>query len=322
MSLEIQPEKVADMPVDSDEEDLADPKKDDFRFQAKAVFLTYSKCGDLTRERVRDVLRTRWEGNDFLKYAIGLEKHHDGSNHIHAVIVFEKKIDSKSCRLFDIDGQHPNVQKNGKKCKPKVWFMQKFYYTIKDMNHIAGNVDDFQDPRNFRNRKADVEAWTDYRLAKAAVDPWPLLLPGNMDELKEAPRDKCRHYFFYGCPNIGKTWWYNVGITRNGERNVRLYRVPTTGHMWDAYSQEELIIFDDGDEFPNQGLLTDLCEIWNVNVSLAARYNNRRLLRGQARLVVMLNNYRPPYYNAPFFTTRFKRYEWDQALGRFRFIAV
>lgn len=37
------------------------------------------------------------------------ERHQDGNKHFHAYILYEKKIDTKNCRLYDFKNHHPNV---------------------------------------------------------------------------------------------------------------------------------------------------------------------------------------------------------------------
>lgn len=82
-----------------------------FRLSTSAVLLTYSQTNELTKE---DVLYTLLERLPAFLYAIGSESHQDGGRHIHAVLKFEKKFDTRDQSIFDInDGttvHHPNIQ--------------------------------------------------------------------------------------------------------------------------------------------------------------------------------------------------------------------
>jgi len=82
-----------------------------FRFSALRVLLTYSQVNDLTKE---DVLYTLQERYGIERYTLGEEIHADGGRHIHAVLVFSDKVDSRDVTLFDInDGtkvHHPNIK--------------------------------------------------------------------------------------------------------------------------------------------------------------------------------------------------------------------
>lgn len=84
-----------------------------FRFSGKRVLLTYSQVSEyFTRETVLYTLQERYPS--LLKYSIGEETHEDGGRHIHAVLQFDRKIDSRDVTLFDIsDGWmdfHPNIK--------------------------------------------------------------------------------------------------------------------------------------------------------------------------------------------------------------------
>lgn len=78
-----------------------------FRFHAKRVFLTYPQCGELSRERVRDSL-VQTHGAKY--YCVARESHLDGNYHIHAYGEWDGVFSTRDVRIFDVDGQHPNIQ--------------------------------------------------------------------------------------------------------------------------------------------------------------------------------------------------------------------
>lgn len=78
-----------------------------FRLQCKSLLLTYSQT-KLTKEEVQSKLQ---QVGNVEKMVIGLEHHQDGNLHIHAGVVYQKKLDSYNSRLFDLKGEHPNIQK-------------------------------------------------------------------------------------------------------------------------------------------------------------------------------------------------------------------
>jgi len=78
-----------------------------FRFNAKRVFLTYPRSGDLTKEQLLEFLR---DERGSLWYCVGLEQHEDGGNHLHAYAEWADRLDIRDERHFDLAGQHPNVQ--------------------------------------------------------------------------------------------------------------------------------------------------------------------------------------------------------------------
>jgi len=79
-----------------------------FAFDGSHVFLTYPRCGNLSRERVRDFLQNDLGVRRFL---VASELHSDGEPHIHAYASWETRRRYVGAGCFDVDGHHPNVQK-------------------------------------------------------------------------------------------------------------------------------------------------------------------------------------------------------------------
>lgn len=77
-----------------------------FRFNAKRLFATYPQCGELTVQSVRDF----YQELGATAFTIGREVHADGGYHIHCLVEWPNKYDTRDERKFDINGQHPNVQ--------------------------------------------------------------------------------------------------------------------------------------------------------------------------------------------------------------------
>ena len=77
-----------------------------FKISQKSFFITYPQCGELTKEKVLQFFTLL--GAE--KYAICRELHKDGNPHIHALIVFEKKFNSRNQKVFDIDGKHGKIE--------------------------------------------------------------------------------------------------------------------------------------------------------------------------------------------------------------------
>lgn len=79
-----------------------------FQFNSKKFFLTYSQCGDLTREQV--LLHMEYIHSAIKHYYIALEQHQDGNNHIHAFLEFSTPLRTRNCHIFDIGQYHPNIE--------------------------------------------------------------------------------------------------------------------------------------------------------------------------------------------------------------------
>jgi len=88
-----------------------------FRFNGKRVFLTYPRCA-APKESLLEYAKTAWGAKWAL---VSTEKHADGTLHLHALIQWERRIDTKNQRFFDWGEYHPNIQ------SPKNWAACKTY---------------------------------------------------------------------------------------------------------------------------------------------------------------------------------------------------
>jgi len=70
-----------------------------YRLQAKGIFLTYPQC-PAPRQSIQQMLEAK--GLNVVKGIVGQEQHADGNLHLHAYAKFDKPIDTKDCKYFDI----------------------------------------------------------------------------------------------------------------------------------------------------------------------------------------------------------------------------
>lgn len=87
-----------------------------FRFQAKAIGLTYSCPTDAESNPIDaiwnaksflDVIREAWGLVE--KYIICREDHESGKRHYHLYVKFATKLETENSRFFDLLGVHPNI---------------------------------------------------------------------------------------------------------------------------------------------------------------------------------------------------------------------
>lgn len=68
--------------------------------------LTYPQC-DVSKEDMMEFLQALPKVPKFI--IVCEEKHEDGSPHLHAVLQWERKLDTRDERYFDYDTFHPNI---------------------------------------------------------------------------------------------------------------------------------------------------------------------------------------------------------------------
>jgi len=71
-----------------------------FRMSTKGVFLTYPQC-PAPREAIKDMLESK--GLNIAKGIVGQEQHADGNLHLHAYAKFDKPVETRNCKYFDIE---------------------------------------------------------------------------------------------------------------------------------------------------------------------------------------------------------------------------
>jgi len=80
-----------------------------FQLQAKKLFLTYAQC-PLSREELMDflwehpLLNEKSNGPKYIRVA--RELHEDGEFHLHALVILEMKLRTRSPRFLDFLGHH------------------------------------------------------------------------------------------------------------------------------------------------------------------------------------------------------------------------
>lgn len=77
-----------------------------FKFDAQTAFLTYAQC-DVACNELIAALRAV---GDIDWARVCRERHQDGEPHLHAVVRFTKRVQSRNSRVFDVSGHHPNIQ--------------------------------------------------------------------------------------------------------------------------------------------------------------------------------------------------------------------
>lgn len=284
-----------------------------FRLNAKGFLLTYPKC-DETKEDLLEFLASK---GVLTSYVVARELHQDQSYHLHAYVLYEKKVDTRSSTFFDFNRHHPNV-KTAQSAQAKSNYSK---YCKKDGDFIT-NIEEKKGTRQIL-----AETILQEGLTPLVVYQNPTLLFQNFDNLRKwlgfcRPRPpkalllpKKRHYWVHGKSNTGKTYWL--------EAFKQLWSVtmeiPTNNDFSQAREAEDCLYWYD--EYKGQltvDMLNKLCDgekRWNT------KGGSITLCEGW---VVITSNYSPRecYQNVSdsiieTILNRFIVYDLDVSPGRF-----
>lgn len=125
---------MSDLVLDQASVDKSSKKKKEFRINSQQFFLTYPQC-PLDPKVVLDHILIE---EPLEHYVIAQEQHKDGNMHIHAYLLFSKKLNVRNEKKFDITIEgvtyHPNMQ------GVRSW-KNVVKYVTKDGNYLT-NYDD------------------------------------------------------------------------------------------------------------------------------------------------------------------------------------
>lgn len=198
------------------------------RWNAAKFFLTYSQC-NVEKKHVQQVLTTRC--GKMREYFIVREHHKDGEPHIHALVNFEKKIDSTNGQLFDVSGFHPNVVSIKSKTD---WFTRIKYCQKedKDPEQLLIEVDN-KEQKNKELYDLIMSEGVDHMVKTSKISPY---VYNNLKKMEQAHKEaiavdnredfpaiienpwmdpfkvntdlkKCHLWVYSRQPNLGKTTW-------------------------------------------------------------------------------------------------------------------
>lgn len=264
-----------------------------FRINAQHFALTYSQCGDLSKD---EVLAYITEKRPVDHVVCGLEKHEDGGNHIHVYVRFTKKINVKSERFFDVDGYHPNIQAMR---DPRKWYN---YVTKEDKNYLENFGYDFLSPWNYKKKKTDFEAWRfdmqRRRMIEYDKDYIKFVDDGNIYKWKI--KGKKRHMCIITDTSSGKTKWLNKTF-----KGYRVFMCNNRKYPFENYDNERIIVFDD--HIPCLEVLLNCSNVYELFTPVAGdtRYTTKYWELGHERVMIMLLNDLPHYSDISSFKTRF-----------------
>lgn len=177
-----------------------------FKINAKYFLITYPRC-TLSPEEVLQALQ---DVAPLRNYTICKELHEDGTPHIHACVIFDKRVHRTNPRCFDVAAHHPNI----KPLPNKTSYDQARCYVTKDGEFIT-NV---QETLGKRAQLAK-ELLEEGKITKKFILEHPEVIYLNHSSVTcwlnyfkspiEIPQtlNKRRHIWLSGPSNSGKTHW-------------------------------------------------------------------------------------------------------------------
>lgn len=250
-----------------------------FRLNAKKVFLTYPKC-KLTKEELLDKLPNK---ESIEQYYIARELHEDGEPHLHAILVYNYKLNIKSEKHFDIGDYHPNIQSVKK-------LDNAISYVCKDGDFIMNYKLDMTKPDNYCKRKKDFIAWGhDMEMNNYKEISYPIQFMGSNIE-KPDPSIKKRNLWFVGKPDLGKTYMIEKAFA-----GLRVYKRGLNKYPFEQYDNEDIIIYDDF--LPTFTEIANICNTYYTRTQVYGdvRYNSKYWKHGHTRTIIVINNTAPRY---------------------------
>lgn len=271
----------------TDEEAQPEPpkkkKKGSFRMYTVQYTLTYPKC-DTKKEVAVERLKQKF-GDELKGYVVSEEKHKDGTNHLHAFVLFKKRKQFTKSDCFDfVAGQHGSYEVTK---SVRDWVT----YVTKDGAYVAEGVD-VEAIRKKKGQKSDdvarmimegksleevnkehpgyvminkrkleeYESWVQCKKAMKNKEEWkPPTVEGLTDtdkqiaewiclNIRQPRKFKSAQLMVIAPANHGKT-----SLVEWLERSLSVYHIPVGEDFYDLYSDEyDLAVMD---EFKGQKTL-------------------------------------------------------------------
>lgn len=235
-------------PIDETKIKPKNPKG--FRLNSKSVLLTYAQC-DKPKEWLMEFLKKL----GMVVIVVSKEDHHETEGkHLHAYGEWNRKVDIRNAKHFDLDGFHPNIGKDksfGKKsAKSSKHDMIK--YVTKDGDYIEFGIECKKYLECVKDKRAYICSKLingDMTLVQAVEEDSKLLLTlsslqKNLSLFQTLKAEseykgirKC--WWIYGKPGIGKSY-----AVRSLYPN--LY-VKSSTKWWDGYTNQDVVLIDDLD---------------------------------------------------------------------------
>lgn len=257
-------------------------------------------------------------GMQVKSYVIGQELHLDKTDHLHLVLLLEKRIDTLEVRFFDLHDDTKTYHPNVKTIQKNVQAVME--YCMKGGKYKMQNVNMFMNSNNFQKKVNDQNAWLSYQARKTrTLIHWPLTLnlttPNGITPLtvvihQALANQKKRNVWIVGEPDMGKTYAVQSALAGTLAFNRSSNEFP-----YETYEGEEVIVLDD--IIPKLVEIFAVSQVYLMETSVygKVRYVQKYWPLNQVRHMIVLTNAMPSYSDELAFKARFTvvdfRYEQD-----------
>lgn len=244
--------------------------------QGKQFFLTYPQCG-MSKERALEEFKKL---GPLKEWIIAEEDHKDGTPHLHAYLVLEKKLNTTNANYFDLGEYHGNYQtvKNKyavmKYCNKEgrtlssIDISEKIKAKDGHKAYIGQQLIDGMDVTDVVI--ANPELLFEYKKLKENVTQFRLDTTKQADELRV-------NFWIYGAPGIGKSQW--------AKRNFPGAYKKASNKWWDGYTGEHHVIMEDVDT----NVLGHYLKIWGDNYAISGEVKGGTIPLKYKQMVVTSN---------------------------------
>jgi len=292
-----------------------------FRLACRCAFLTYPQCDNTKEVVLNNIVVSEWPQK--VQWAVvAEEKHKDGTPHLHAVIMFEKRIDMKNATAFldALANKHGNYQ-------PARSPLKTLRYVTKDNEFVThGDVPDISQKQKITDvfaktlleggtfhdcveidagaalgMKRKLDEFAEYCSAKRQNDRlkvWePPIYTGDVYEvqliaqwlrenIRQSRKPRQPQLYISGIPGIGKT-----RLISQLSASLRVYHIPRAEDFYDFWENNyyDVAVLD---EAKNAKTLQWMNSFLDGSV-MPLRQKGKQTLKAHNLPVIICSNYPP-----------------------------
>jgi len=263
-------------------------KPSKFRIDSRSWFLTYPKL-DLSKEEALRLLQLKLASKPITGAVVCRELHEDGSPHIHAYILLEKRFCCQNARFWDLNGHHGDYQ-----MAKSIEAVSK--YIKKDGDFVEFGTLDWKEKVNARAEHRRclgakmLEPGTTLKEI-LQMDPSLALEAHNLQKALAACKqafivpkttDDVKGIWIFGPPGVGKSH-----LVRDLEPS--LFQ-KAQNKWWDGYGGQSAVLIDDFDKMGT--CLSHYLKIWSDRYGCDGEIKGATIPLAHERLYIT-SNYTP-----------------------------